>query len=329
MNNQSINELEDTLHAGETEVLDTEKLAAIRRRGGRRRTALRAVSAVGTASVVGAVALTLALTGAIGSGGDDAPTVAADPPAAATPKELSPLAARTLQEIPGATQVSAWQVVVPTPGAASEYWMGDILDEDADVVGATVPLDARSYQGVTGFPKRAWPAWLYQGTLAYEQSQQDENGGVPVGSTDTGVLVDVGDAELACVSWQGNTCGPALLTRTADGELHYDWGMGTDDFLKPGSDMEVFVSDDYSTGSAGTLVFAGLPGTDVARVDFVTTTGEVVAGQVTTTLVEGGSMMSARVPGEVAKVVAYDAAGEVIEDHPLRACDDPVDCEVR
>jgi hypothetical protein len=40
-------------------------------------------------------------------------------------------------------------------------------------------------------------------------------------------------------------------------------------------------------------------------------------------------MMSARVPGELAKVVAYDADGEVIEDHPLAPCDDPVECEVR
>jgi len=39
--------------------------------------------------------------------------------------------------------------------------------------------------------------------------------------------------------------------------------------------------------------------------------------------------MSGRVPGELAKVIAYDADGNVIEDHPLRACDGPTDCEVR
>ena len=48
-----------------------------------------------------------------------------------------------------------------------------------------------------------------------------------------------------------------------------------------------------------------------------------------TGLVEGASMMSARVPGDLAKVVAYDASGEVIEDHPLNQCDSPVECEVR
>jgi hypothetical protein len=40
-------------------------------------------------------------------------------------------------------------------------------------------------------------------------------------------------------------------------------------------------------------------------------------------------MMSALVPGELAKVIAYDAEGDVIEDHPLKACDTPIECEVR
>ena len=196
-------------------------------------------------------------------------------------------------------------------------------------MGDPVPLDAKSYQGVTIYPKRAWPEWLYQGTLDYEQSQKNEDGAYPVGSVGTGILVESGAAELACLSYEGGPCGPAKMTRSADGELHFDWGMGTDDFLTPGSDMEVFLTDDYSTGSLGELAFAGLPGTDVARVDFVTTSGEVVAGRVHSGLVEGASMMSARVPGRVAKVVAYDASGEVIEDHPLAPCDDPVECEVR
>lgn len=43
----------------------------------------------------------------------------------------------------------------------------------------------------------------------------------------------------------------------------------------------------------------------------------------------GDSIFWANVPGEVATVVAYDAAGEVIEDHLLKPCDSPVECEVR
>jgi DNA-directed RNA polymerase specialized sigma24 family protein len=37
----------------------------------------------------------------------------------------------------------------------------------------------------------------------------------------------------------------------------------------------------------------------------------------------------ASVPGDLAKVVAYDAQGEVVEDHRLKDCDRPVECEVR
>jgi hypothetical protein len=325
MNDLSIKDLEDTLHAGDGEVLDAGTLARIRRTGGRRRTTRRVLTGLGTAVVVGAVGLTLSLTSTI-AGGSDEPPVAHDPQQ--TPTELSPLAKQALREIPGAVQVSAWQVVLPAPDAKSGYWMGE-GQRDSRVVGETVPLDAKSYQGVTMFPAEAWPQWLYQGTLDFEQSQGSEEEGYPVGSTDHGILVEVGDAELACLSYENNPCGPAKMTRTADGKLHFDWGMGTDDFLKPGSDMEVFLTDDYSTGSAGTLAFAGLPGTDVARAEFVTTTGQVVEGRVYSGLVEGGSMMSARVPGELAKVIAYDASGEVIEDHPLKECDNDIECEVR
>jgi len=324
MNDRSIKELQDALHASDGEMLDSGTLAAIRRSGARRRTTARVLTGVGTSVVVGAVALTLALTGTVG-GGSDEPPVAND--VQETPKELSPLAQRALAEVPGAVQVSEWQVVLPAPDAKSDYWVG-AGQRDMRVVGE-VPLDAKTYQGVTMFPAEAWPAWLYQGVLDFEQSQKDDEGGYPVGSTDNGILVESGDAVLACASWKHNPCGPALMTRTLDGKLHYDWGMGTDVFLTPGSDMEVFKTADYSTGSPGELAFAGLPGTDVAEVEFVTTTGEVVEGRVDTTLVEGASMMSARVPGDLAKVVAYDASGDVIEDHPLKPCDNDVDCEVR
>ncbi|HET9422315.1 MAG TPA: hypothetical protein VFO49_14345 [Nocardioides sp.] len=328
MNDISITELERELHTGEREVLDPDTLAMIRRQGGRRRKAQRALTTVGTAGVVAVVGLTLAITSTGDERTNDNTSVADDPREQETPKELSPLAKRALREIPGAVQVSVWQVVLPAPDAKSGYWHGE-NDADRQVVGDTLSLDAKSYQGVTMFPERAWPEWLYQGTLDYEQTQGSEEDGYPVGSTDNGILVEVGDAELACLSRGGDSCGPAKVTRTADGQLHFDWGMGTDDFLTPGSDMEIFLSDDYSTGSPGELAIAGLPGTDVARAEFVTTTGEVVQGQVTTSLVEGASMMAARVPGRLAKVVAYDASGAVIEDHPLAPCDTPVECEVR
>ncbi|HWM73770.1 MAG TPA: hypothetical protein VNQ53_08520 [Nocardioides sp.] len=328
MNDLTIQKLEDALQGGDREPLDGDTLASIRRRGGRRRTTQRALTGLGTAVLVGAVGLTLAITATGDERTSDNTSVADDPREQETPTELSPLAQRALREIPGAVQVSDWQIVLPAPDARSRYWQGE-NQVDRQVVGDTVPLDAKSYQGVTMFSERAWPGWLYQGTLDFEQSLKDEDGSYPVGSLDNGIMVEVGAAELACVSWEGDSCGPAKMTRSADGELHFESGMGTDDFLTPGSEMEVFLTDDYSTGSPGELAFAGLPGTDVARADFVTTSGEVVAGHVHSGLVEGASMMSARVPGRLAKVVAYDASGEVIEDHPLAECDSPVECEVR
>lgn len=322
MNDMSIQELETELRSETVEVLDPGTLAAIRREGGRRRARTRTLTVLGSAAVVAVAGL------AIGWGGSGTDDHSRDPSVAVAeqPRVLSPLAHRALAEIPGTVQVSEWQVVLPTPAAPSQYFHDDPAEE---VVGEPIDLGARTYQGVTMYPKRAWPEWLYLGVASWEQTQGDDETGYPVGSTDNGILVDAGAAYLACVSWEGAPCGPSLMTRTADGQLHRNWGMGTDDFLKPGSDMEVFLTEDYSTGAPATLAFAGLPGTDVARVELVTTTGAVVAGHVTTTLVEGASMMWGTVPGELAKVVAYDAEGVVIEDHPLEPCDTPVECEVR
>ena len=328
MKQMSIKELEDTLRSGEREELDSDRLATIRQSGGRRGARQRALTGLGAAVLVGMVGLTLAITATGDERTNDDTSVADDPREQQAPKELSPLARRALAEIPGAVQVSEWQVVLPSPDAESSYWAGG-LPPGFHIVGATVPMGSDNYHGVTMFPAHAWPEWLYQGTLDYEQSQKDENGSYEVGSVSSGILVDVGEAELACASVKDAPCGPVVMTRKADGDLRYEGAMGNEEFLTPGSDMQVFVDEDDGTEAAGTRAIAGLPGTDVARVEFVTTAGEVVEGQVSTTLVEGASMMWAQVPGSLEKVVAYDASGEVIEDHPLNQCDSPVECEVR
>jgi hypothetical protein len=94
--------------------------------------------------------------------------------------------------------------------------------------------------------------------------------------------------------------------------------------------MEVFLFPDYSTGSPTHLAIAGLDGVDVARADFVSADGTVTEGTVLSgNVMEGDTMMFANVPGELVSVIAYDAEGEVVDNHPLRDCDSPVDCEVR
>jgi hypothetical protein len=52
---------------------------------------------------------------------------------------------------------------------------------------------------------------------------------------------------------------------------------------------------------------------------------EVLAG----TLVPGATMFWADVPGELTHVTAYDADGEVVDDHAITSCRGGVDCEVR
>ncbi|KQW53361.1 hypothetical protein ASC77_03500 [Nocardioides sp. Root1257] len=318
MSPRTIEELEHELHQDDHDRLGGPDLAAIRAAGMQRRHLTALGTGVGVLASM--VAVGLLLSGTLGSGGR-----AVDAPAAARPHELSALAGRALAEVPGAVQVSDWQVVVPE-SAGAERTMSDL---DADVVGTPVDTGSHYYSGVTAYRPTDFPHWLYSGVAHIEQTDlADDDGSYPVGSTEMGILVDSGPAYLGCVGRPGK-CGPALLTQAPSG-WEYEWGMGTDDFLKPGSDMEVFLNDDYSTGGPGQLVLAGLPGTDVARVDLLTTDGRTVAGHVESgTVVEGATMMWGTVTGQVAAVIAYDADGDVIENHELKPCSGGVDCEVR
>ena len=202
MNDMSIRELEDELHTGEREVLDPRTLATIRRHGGRRRTARRALTAVGTAGVVAVVGLTLAL-GGVGSDErtkDDSVQVA-DPP----PHELSPSRAAALStRFPAQSRspTGRWFCHRPTRRATTGWATRPTRRSSATPCRWT----PRAIRASPCSPARSWPAWLYDGTLDYEQSQKDENGSYPVGSTGTGILVEVGGAELACVSSKNYAC---------------------------------------------------------------------------------------------------------------------------
>ena len=320
MSTRTIEQLERELHHDESSQLARPDLAAIREAGMRRRrlTAL----GTGTGVLVSVVVLGLALSALAGGGGDRAP----EPEPAAHPHALSDLARRALDEVPDAVQVSDWQVVLPRPEDGQRDW--DTGDE-VTLAGAPVDTGAHHYSGVTGYRRADFPHWLYDGVQHIEQTDlADDDGGYPVGSTDMGILVDDGPSYLGCVG-TATRCGPALLTRSG-GDWTYEWGMGTDDFLKPGSAMEVFLDEDYATGAPGQLVLAGLPGTDVASVELVTVDGTHVDGHVESgTVVPDQTMMWGTVVGDLAAVIAYDANGDVVEDHELRPCSDPVDCEVR
>ncbi len=321
---RSILELERSLQADQDAQRPTaDRLVAIRHegRGHRRR---RRLVTVGTAG--GVVALVAGLGWALGVGGlgsgSSGDQVAVDQPA---PTTLSPLAKRALREIPGAKRVSASQVLLPDPNVPTE--MDEPLGPDA-LQTPPIALPASAYVGVTLYPAGTFPDWLHDGVQRAERADEDADGGYPVGSLAEGVVVDEGTLFLSCVARQGGPCTPTVLHRTG-ADWFTDWGMGTDDFLEEGADMEVFGTDNFVTGRPSRLWLAGIDGA-VARADFVLVDGSVVPGTVAyDTVVAGDSMMWADVPGELAKVVAYAADGSVVEDHELRPCDDPVDCEVR
>ena len=110
----------------------------------------------------------------------------------------------------------------------------------------------------------------------------------------------------------------------------YDWGMGTDDFLQPGEDLELFSTPTYTAGTAQTVWIGGTYGTDVASVDLVTTDGTTVSATVASgTLVPGDTMFWGTVDGDLAEAVTRDAEGHVLEQHRVKSCSTPVDCEVR
>jgi hypothetical protein len=329
----SVSELETALQAP-TEGAGAPDLAGIRRAGARRRRLRTAGGALTGLAVVGLVAGgTVLVSGGLG---DDVAVEPAAPPVSRT--ELSPLAERVLRRVPGAEQINAWQVAIPEPaGASKESWDHDQLT-DQWITGEPVPLASEWYLGVTAYEPGVFPDWLYQGVQRVERSMGDETGH-PVGSTDTGIVVDGGSLELVChTAWdwnaqqplEGEPCGPAVVGVDADGERSYLWGMGTDDFLEPGAGMELFDVGHVDPDDAGVEWIGGLDGTAVDRVvlrdaDGTTVEATVAAG----TFVPEETIFWGQVPGDLAVVTALDASGEVVERHELQPCHDPVDCEVR
>ena len=74
----------------------------------------------------------------------------------------------------------------------------------------------------------------------------------------------------------------------------------------------------------------GTYGTDVASVDLVATDGTTVPATVAPgTLVPGNTMFWGSVDGDLAVAVTRDADGNVLEEHVLKPCSSPVECEVR
>ena len=325
---RTIHQLERDLHGSE-DALSGPVLADIRARGrSRRRHRWAAYAAGSTAVVLAAGAVLGVATQRSGEARDRTPV-------ADHPTTLTPLAKRALREIPGTVRLSEWQVLVPSPTQpVREY--GDQKVPADHIEAGPVDIGARRYTGVTAYAPAAFPAWLWEGVKDYEQTVLGSEEGYPVGSLDTGIIVDAGPLDLACMrplpEWGedgGDGCFPAMLAEK-NGSRTYAWGMGTDDFLDEGKDLELFSSPDYSAGVPRMVWIGGTDGTDVGTVTLVTTDGTQVEATVASgTLVPGETMFWATVDGELAQAITRDEDGKVLERHQVRPCSDPVDCEVR
>ena len=320
MNQTTLERFAEDLKGDSAARLDPRRLAEAKRRGARRRRTRTALVAVAATIVVGGSA-TLLVPGPDGGSGER-DTVARD--VAARPTGLSELQKRVLREVPGAERISVWQVAFPEPLGAEDGM--EIPGDDFEVQGETFTTGVPSYTGVTMYDRAAFPGWLYDEVLSIESAAGDENG-QPVGSTDMGIAVVNGTLELACVSFQGADCVPAVI-RNEEGQRHYEWGFGTDDFLDPGTGLEVFAGN-AGAEDAPSLAVAGLPDDTVTRVEFVNTAGTIIEGTVDHTMAPGSSIVWASVPGALARVITYDSSGAVVDDHSLRSCTGGVDCEVR
>jgi hypothetical protein len=138
-------------------------------------------------------------------------------------------------------------------------------------------------------------------------------------STEDHAYEDLGPCYLLCNTggaesdgWtDGEECRwPSLVVKTRDGNYATQRSFGTEDFLSAGSASEVFMVSGFEGRQPHTLVLGGLDGTAAARVVLDLADGR-------------------RVDAQVTAVTSYDDAGGVVDEHPLEACDSPVDCEVR
>jgi hypothetical protein len=289
-------------------------LAGIRARGRRRRWRLRSAVAGASASALAVVAL--AVVGATdrwggGDGGGVDVGVAHEPGA----DTLSRYERRVLRAVPGSYAVGG-VVVVPGPLDASKDAAGMLHQfKPHDLPSPIVPL------GRDGFTQ---PGYLSTSTRYPRFMQRN----LPKHSQ---VVADTGPVSLTCALWDGHRpCGVSLLVGSAAQGWYYLYGIGSDSFLKPHASMEVFLEDTYDGRVLRQSVIGGFDGTTATRVELTLTDGSSEDASLDSGRISrGDTLFWANVEGDLASVTAYDDAGDVVARHQVRACSDPVDCEVR
>lgn len=280
--------------------------ARIRRRGRGLRLRRRA----------GAGALTLAVVGA----GFGAASLVMGPDqetgvATGSGSTLTAYEKKVLRAVPDSYAVGG-TVVVPGPvDPRSEENMR--FDDDA-LAGTPRPLGFHGYTD----PGYLRSTVTYPPVVERRQMRDDRTG--------MDVVADNGPVALGCLTDPGKPCSPAVLVGGEAVGWFYLYGLGTDDFLRPGSEMEVFLDETYGREGPDHSVIGGLDGEDVGRVELTLVDGTRTEATVDAGgLSAGDTLFWSETTAEVAVVTAYDGDGEVVERHEVRECTDPVDCEVR
>ncbi len=280
-------------------------LDRIRTLGRRRRRAAR----IATGTVAVAVVAVLGGVWALLGPGGDATTVRA----AAQDHEVTALSAYekgVLARVPGSYEVDGTVVLTDRSPADAESF----LPPGVHITGTPVPL---------GFHAMVGPGYLMS-----KKSDTAFQSNAPKGSQ---LVIDAGPVWLGCTtSKKFPDCSSIVIAKDAAGDFRFLYGLGSDSFLEPGAEMELFTDDDFSGHTWSQTLIGGFHGADTARVTVEMTDGSQVDAQLDVDRSsKGNTLFWAKLPRSIAWVRAYDAKGDLVAEHKIRDCKDPVDCEVR
>ena len=224
---------------------------------------------------------------------------------------------RVLAEAPGAYAVHGEVVVRTPPDPAANVFIASKVQRFA---GRVAPL---GWHGM-------WD--LNDGPLSTTAELPDfmRKDSPPPLPDHTQVWEDTGPLWIACLPRPDGPC----VTETLFGNRSTGWyngdRVGDDNFLRPGTPIEVRPSRTLENHRNQSTLIGGMHGTTTTRVvltlqDGSTTEATIDRGRIA----KGATLFWALTGSQTVRVTAYDATGNLVEDHPLSSCDDPVDCQTR
>lgn len=146
----------------------------------------------------------------------------------------------------------------------------------------------------------------------------------------TQVYQDSGPMRIGCRRAPGVSCGLFLVVGSDSVGWFTGDRLGDDAFLQPGEPMQLVPGSTLENGRLQPTVIGGMHGTATARVVITLEDGSEREATVDRgRIARGATVFWGLFEDQPVRATAYDAAGEVVEDHPLTSCDDPIDCQTR